>query len=585
MSTIQTIAALWGLAVYGATSCIIPACVWRSQQSLVSRLVLGGLLSTAFWLAAAFCLATIHSFNAPILLLVWLLTLLLLRRYQAGVPLTRVTAASPEQLLAVLNRLRQWGHGQDGSFSLATAIRESRLVSRIAQGLSLMPTASYVALVGLGLVTAFVAVVQINALHGIRMDNSDGYVSLLRTRELLLNTHVAARPFVGPAIAASLSLVSGVDPLPLLRMLAILIPFLLAVALGRFVFLASRSLVAAAVTIYIAGAVPVIDVLTKLLSLPAVDLKSLLPYLASLPDKNLQWQILLLTFTLWMTILLDRPRVKATAEIATATGACVLVIVSAEPRLLLIVPLLGYLCLSRTPRWILGVLFTVVSLMLLILQTDAPIVASALPDLLTVSLAILLGLITFCLEYLLVQMAGVWARTIPAFGWLVLAVLWLPPEAATQHSLEYESIAENASLIAEQFPHERWIIAAPVEQLAEIYSLGAFEDLASLVEKAGINDLSKALKYGDNYDDLFIFVEKSPFNLFNSEPASVAFPVLVDSTYRNYRSPAGRASLESRALHLCESYRSTHRNVSIFFEDEHTRIYRIRLTLPKGSTT
>jgi hypothetical protein len=50
---------------------------------------------------------------------------------------------------------------------------------------------------------------------------------------------------------------------------------------------------------------------------------------------------------------------------------------------------------------------------------------------------------------------------------------------------------------------------------------------------------------------------------------------LADPTYRNYRSSAGRASLELAALRMCEEYRSAHPADSIFYEDEALRIYRL----------
>jgi hypothetical protein len=54
---------------------------------------------------------------------------------------------------------------------------------------------------------------------------------------------------------------------------------------------------------------------------------------------------------------------------------------------------------------------------------------------------------------------------------------------------------------------------------------------------------------------LFIYVEKVPFQIFAHEPSFVSFSVFTDITYRNCRSPAGRASLESAAMQLCENYR------------------------------
>ena len=70
-------------------------------------------------------------------------------------------------------------------------------------------------------------------------------------------------------------------------------------------------------------------------------------------------------------------------------------------------------------------------------------------------------------------------------------------------------------------------------------------------------------------------MEKTPFQFYSREPEYVPIEALVDTTYRSYRSPAGRASLESAALQMCETYRLSHGNADVFFEDDDLRIYRI----------
>jgi len=118
-------------------------------------------------------------------------------------------------------------------------------------------------------------------------------------------------------------------------------------------------------------------------------------------------------------------------------------------------------------------------------------------------------------------------------------------------------------------------VAAPLEQLSETAGLGGYEDLAGFVERYRNQDLGPGSRFQDAREDLFIYVEKRPFQIFSREPESVSFSVLTDSTYRNYRSPGGRASLEAAALQLCESYRQYHLNADVFFENEDLRIYHI----------
>jgi hypothetical protein len=142
--------------------------------------------------------------------------------------------------------------------------------------------------------------------------------------------------------------------------------------------------------------------------------------------------------------------------------------------------------------------------------------------------------------------------------------------------LEYEVAARKTQEIAYEFPRERWRIAAPIEQFSETIGFGSYEDLATFVGKYSNQASSPEFRFPDAPEDLFIYVEKKPFQMFSREPAFVPFAVLTDATYRAYRSPAGRASLESAALQLCESYRLHHSDLDVYFEDEQLRIYHLR---------
>lgn len=168
---------------------------------------------------------------------------------------------------------------------------------------------------------------------------------------------------------------------------------------------------------------------------------------------------------------------------------------------------------------------------------------------------------------------------------LVVAVIWFPPRRAPRQCLEYEAAARVTQRIASRFPRQRWVVAAPVEQLAETFGLGAHEDLAGFVETYRNQVSNSEFRFPDAREDLFIYVEKRPFQIFSREPETISFPVLTDVTYRSYRSPGGRASLESAALQLCESYRQYHSDADIFFENEELRIYHIHQDPPETGRT
>jgi len=154
-------------------------------------------------------------------------------------------------------------------------------------------------------------------------------------------------------------------------------------------------------------------------------------------------------------------------------------------------------------------------------------------------------------------------------------MIWLRPQGLVGRYVEYESAARATQEIASRFPRQTWVVVAPVEQLAETLGLGAYEDLAEFVEKYQSWVPSPDFHFEEEQQDLFIYVEKRPFQIFAHEPEIVSFSVLTDPTYRNYRSPGGRASLEAAALRLCENYRQSHPDVDVFVENEDLRIYHV----------
>src|SRR6266705_806508 len=202
-------------------------------------------------------------------------------------------------------------------------------------------------------------------------------------------------------------------------------------------------------------------------------------------------------------------------------------------------------------------------------------VPDEISTILPVAAAVLLGCVLALMEAALVANAGRKAETALLVVCLSVAVIWLRPQRLPGRCLEYETAARATQEIAYRFPRQTWVVAAPVEQLAETFGLGGHEDLAGFVEKYRSQVSSPEFRFQDAREDLFIYVEKKPFQIFPREPETVSFSVLADPTYRNYRSPGGRASLEAAAQQLCESYRQYHSNIDVFFENEVLRIYHI----------
>jgi hypothetical protein len=256
--------------------------------------------------------------------------------------------------------------------------------------------------------------------------------------------------------------------------------------------------------------------------------------------------------------------------------ACCLVLVGLVSRslLLILVTAAGVLLLQP----MLGLLvLTLACYGLAAYATLAPstIDPSTALTVLPIAAAVGVGCLLVLTQALLARLSGRGVETTLLIAGLAVAVIWFPPRLAPRQCLEYEAAARVTQGIAYRFPRQKWVVAAPVEQLAETFGLGAHEDLAGFVEKYRDQVSHPEFRFPDAREDLFIYVEKRPFQIFSREPDSISFPVLTDVTYRSYRSPGGRASLESAALQLCENYRQHHSDANIFFENEDLRIYHI----------
>ena len=159
----------------------------------------------------------------------------------------------------------------------------------------------------------------------------------------------------------------------------------------------------------------------------------------------------------------------------------------------------------------------------------------------------------------------------------------VPPTYPSPHFVEYDATARQSLRIASTLPEMRWTIVAPAEQFSETFGRGHYLDLAEFVSYYG-NRVSDS-NFRFPYQTVFVFVEKHPFQYFANEPTAVSFATLTDPTYRNYRSPAGRSSLELATAKLCSDYANRHPS-QVYYEDDELRIYEFnRNTFARGGAT
>jgi hypothetical protein len=416
-----------------------------------------------------------------------------------------------------------------------------------------------------------------HAVRELRLDQPGQYSALLHARQLILDLPVGDQPLVFPAVIATTSLLSGRDPMQVTRFLSPAVGILTVLAIGLLIRACTRFGVACLAAMYCLGAAafpPVrndpaaaMSLAQKLESVIRVSPASLRPT----PEFGLGALFLLLALAVLADWYKNSRRWDSLLDFA-----CCLVLVGLVSRslLLILVTAAGVLLLQP----MIGLVVLVAGcygLAAYATVSASTIDLSAVLTVLPIAAAVGVGCLFALTEAMLARLSGRGVEATLLIAGLAVSVIWFPPHRVPGQCLEYEAAARVTQRIASQFPRQRWVVAAPVEQLAETFGLGAHKDLAGFVETYRNQVSNSEFRFPDAREDLFIYVEKRPFQIFSQEPETVSFPVLTDVTYRSYRSPGGRASLESAALQLCESYRQSHSDADVFFENEEVRIYHI----------
>ena len=416
-----------------------------------------------------------------------------------------------------------------------------------------------------------------HAVRELRFDQPEQYSTLLRARELMLNIHPAGRPFVFPAVIAATSLLSSTDPTQVTRFLTPAIGLLVILATGLLIQVCARAGVACVAATYCLGAAVFPPARNQMgVAVSATEkIESVFSgspaTIRAMPEFALGSLFLLLA----LVFLADWYRNSRGWDSLLDFTCCLLLTGIVSQVLLLVLVMAAGVLLLRPMAGLLAFVLLCYGLVAGATLSTGITIPDEMRTILPVAAAILVGCFFAFIETELAARASRRAETVLLTACLGVAVIWLPPQRLLGRCLEYEAAARVTEEIAHRFARQTWVVAAPVEQLAETFGLGGHEDLAGFVEKYHSQVSSPEFRFQDAREDLFIYVEKKPFQIFSREPETVSFSVLTDPTYRNYRSPGGRASLEAAALQLCESYRQYHSNADVFFENEVLRIYHI----------
>ncbi len=419
----------------------------------------------------------------------------------------------------------------------------------------------------------------------LRFGHSDSYQTLLLTQQIIAqdNYQVNYIP-VYSALAAFLSILGSIHPMHTVRFLGPILGLLLVLSVGYCVKNLSKNSAAGFVSMYSLGAY----LFTSNFDVPTNFPGWIRQFIVNITD-NLnnslvrQWAgnelelgaIFLLIYLGFSAFIFHRSYGKN----AVINIICALAIITLAAPGLLILALIGGVGMLAGKRVSL-IMVTIAWLLLAglaAIPTNPFYSDSSFLLTLPIALSLLSGLLFICLSSLLSLILGKWSEIICIILIFSITLNFCLPQPPKLIYVEYEMAARKALEINSLFPRKTWMIVAPVEQLAEVYGTGWYEDLARFVEKYSTKVGQKKFNFDLEIPDLFVFVEKKPLVIFPEELQGISYAVLSDPSYRYYRSPAGRASLQFEALQMCEAYSRTHNNASIYYEDDQLRIYHFRL--------
>ena len=413
----------------------------------------------------------------------------------------------------------------------------------------------------------------------LRFSQPDNYGILLITRQILTRNYPHTDLTVFPALAATISLLGSIEPMQTIRFFSPIIGVVLVISLGYVVWVFLDNVYSALIAMFALG-----------IYLFTWDISIDRPWITTIIDSlnnslirqwagnELELGVIFLLLSLGYCFSCDRA-VCQTITFKFNLGCCVVLILLTAPPLLIILAISSIGLIGDKKLTLITI-----TLAWIILAVFAAMAGDRLTWLqgflltLPVAFSFLTGILFTIVSSILKTLSPKWAETF-CLGLIFSFSLnfWLPNSPKITY-LEYDIAARKSIELNRLFPTKTWTLVAPVEQLAEIYGSGWYQDLALFVEQYAV----KATKPQFNFpisDDLFIMVEKVPFVTFPDEPDILPDSILGDRTYGYYRSTAGRASLEYEALRMCEKYRLHHPDSDIYYEDEKLRIYHFKQTI------
>jgi hypothetical protein len=413
-----------------------------------------------------------------------------------------------------------------------------------------------------------------------RFSHPDTYEQLLITQQILARDlpQVKYLP-IFESLAAFIAALSGVHPLQVVHLLGAIVGTLLVLSIGYTIAALTKNGAATLAAMYSLGAYLFTWNLPISSSLPpgwqqclrtiadALDRGLIRSWAASEAELGALFAILAIGCSTQIA------RTKQRQDAIINTLCCTLLVAAICPHLLLLILFGGFGSIfgRQMALFTIGVSWTLLAALAAIPDRQLPILTEILTTL-PIGLSLLVGLLFIAISAASKPFLASWSSPICLTIFIAITLNFcLPPLPAIDY-LEYDAAARKAVEIGHIFLPKQWTIVAPIEQLSQVYGRGWYEDVAEFTDT--YQDRVKVANFHfPHQTPLLIFAEKQPFTTEKPE-YPVPYSVLVDPTYRHYRSPSGRKKLTAATLQLCETYRRYHPDSRIYYENDRLRIYQ-----------
>jgi hypothetical protein len=414
-----------------------------------------------------------------------------------------------------------------------------------------------------------------------RFSHPDTYEQLLLTQKILARDLLPVdRIPIFPSLAAFLTAVSGVHPLHVVHLLGAIVGTLVVLSIGYMLRCLTTNGAATFAATYSLGAYLFTWQLPISSQLP-LGVQQCFHTLKDTLDRGLirSWAVSELELGALFAILAigcstHLHRAPQRLEALVNTLCCVLLVAAIAPSLLILLLFgsFGMIFGQQMALFMLSTAWTILAVLAAIEIDRFPLLAGILATL-PIGLSLLVGLLFMAIATAGRLLLANWSAPVCLTVFIAITLNFCLPALPDIDYLEYDAAARKAVEIGHLFPRHQWTLVAPVEQLSQVYGRGWYEDAAVFTAK--YQDLVTTPSFHFPHPTpLLIFTEKRPF-VADKPEYPVPYSVLIDPTYRHYRSPSGRTQLESSLLRLCETYRRHHPNLyRIYYENDRLRIYQ-----------